>query len=278
KQELGVAAEGEPHGTSGLRAGGEKRRSLEPGRAEQEQDVDVVSPQDRATARRSTADQPGDTLRNVTLLPHLVHDPGGQSLPFEPMTKGLRKRTDDHRLAYLGTPGTEVPPLDVAGVKPVLGGAAIGLVAVDEVEPVPSPGERPFEAVDRLDEASCVTGLDIRGAVERLHCGQACGNLPLEQDVCAAVARDPQGRAAAALAAAARQGRDGEDESQSPQGSAFERTAPSRVARTSRPRCGPMHPTAACVDPWVCTLRLPTCSTAPRAADSSPLSSWAWTR
>ena len=77
------------------------------------------------------------------------------------MQERLGKRADDDRLAHLAAPGAEVPPLDVAGVQPVLGGAAVGLDAVHEVEPVALLRERALDALDRLDEPAAVARLDV---------------------------------------------------------------------------------------------------------------------
>ena len=57
-------------------------------------------------------------------------------LPRVPVQERLGERADhDPRLA-LPLPGAVVPPGDVAGSQPVLGGAPVALVAVDEPEPV----------------------------------------------------------------------------------------------------------------------------------------------
>src|SRR2546430_15990935 len=181
-------------------------------------------------------------------------------------------------LAHPRPPRAKAPPLDVPVAEPVLGSAAVCLVAVDEVEPIASRGDRAVDTVDRLDVASCITRLDRRDPIQSLHRGQSGRHLSLEDHVRAPVTRDPERRGATVLAAAAGEDCGGEDKNDTSHATAFERTAPASVARTSRPPYGPTHPTAARVDPWVLTVRVPTCRTAPSAGLRFPLSSWARTR
>ena len=89
--------------------------------------------------------------------------------------------------------------------EPNLGGAAIALDAVDEVEPVVPGGDAPVDPGDRLDVAAAVGRLDVRHSIERLHRRQPSRHRAHEQHLRPTVARDPQrrvpslrGRAAAA--------------------------------------------------------------------------------
>ena len=89
--------------------------------------------------------------------------------------------------------------------------------------------------------------LDVGDPVERLHRRQPGGHLADEQDVLAAVTRDPERRVPSlrGRAAAARErGGDGRESEAAPHGNAFDRTAPLSVARTSNPRWRPTHATA----------------------------------
>ena len=186
----------------------------------------------------------------------------------------LGECADHHRLSHLRRPRAVVPPLDVSRPEANLGGAAIALDAVDEVEPVVPGGDAPVDPGDRLDVAAAVGRLDVRHSIERLHRRHPSRHRAHEQHLRPTVARDPERRVPSlrgrAAAARERGGEDRESES-APHGRALERTAPLSVARTS-PRCGPTHATAACVFPCVFTERPSTCSVAPSAAVFAPVS------
>src|SRR4029453_5590945 len=93
----------------------------------------------------------------------------------------------------------------------VVGGAAVSLVAVDEVEPVPLARPVSGEAVDRLDEAAAVARLPLHRLLEPLHAGLSRLDPVDGEDVLPAVARDPERRAPLGLGrAAAREGDDDE--------------------------------------------------------------------
>ena len=165
-------------------------------------------------------------------------DHRGPFLSFVAVQEGLREGSDDDRGPAGLLPGAVIPPLHIAGTKPVLGTAAISLVAVDEVEPVALGAGAPFDPVDRLDEPASVTGLHMRLPLERLHGGQPGRHSCHEQDVGAAVARHPEGGPATAArgrAAGGESGRETKDGETDSHRTAFERTAPIFVART-RPR------------------------------------------
>ena len=164
-------------------------------------------------------------------------------MPVEAVQEGLREGADHDRNRESMPPVAVVPPLEVAGLEPVLRGAAVALDAVDEVEPVALRREAPVEPVDRLDEASAVAGLHLRNPIEGLQRRDAGRDPPGVQHSRAPVTRDPQARAAVlALPAAPRQEQDGEGQREPAElhGSRFERTAPGAVAQT-RPRCGFRH-------------------------------------
>jgi hypothetical protein len=123
----------------------------------------------------------------------------------------LGKRADDDRDVDVALPRAVVPPLDVAGMQGVVRGAAIGLVAVDEVEPVPPARPVACEALDRLDKAAAVARFHLHRLLERLHRGLSRLDLVDEQHMLTAVAGDPECRAPFGLGrAAAREGGDGE--------------------------------------------------------------------
>src|SRR6185437_16635887 len=101
-----------------------------------------------------------------------------------------------------------VPPFDVARVEYVVGGPLVGLVAVDEVEPVALGRPVAGNAVNRLDEAAAVARFHLGFVLERLHRTLARLDLAGEQDVLPAVAGDPERRAPLGVGrAAAREGR-----------------------------------------------------------------------
>ena len=192
------------------------------------------------------------------------------------MEKRLRKRADDDRHAHRPAPGAVVPPLDVARAKPVLGRAAVALVAVQVPEPVPLVREASAQAVDRLDEMPSVPRLDLRLAAEGLHSCEPGRDGRGEEHVRATAARDPEARgpAVARVAAAAREDRGGDDgERAEPHAIAFERTAPGANARTS-PRCFPTQ----AAPPGATLVRLSTRREAPTGAVRAPASSCAKTR
>src|SRR2546423_1516949 len=132
--------------------------------------------------------------------------------------------------------------------------------------------ERPCNVVSRrmlaCTASALVTSVAARtvgtaggGAAAATRCGavrpgRARRPLPLQDHACAPVARDPQRRLAVLLAAATCEDDDDEEEGDTFHGKAFDRTAPSSVARTSSPRCGPTQPTAAWVEPCVRAVRL----------------------
>src|SRR5664279_2568265 len=102
------------------------------------------------------------------------------------------------------------------------------------------------DAVYLADEGAAVTGLDGCEPVEPLQRGQPGGHPSLVEQSRAAVACDPDLRLALLpLAAAAEADRGQEDQANRDEAPvhvrALERTAPLRVARTSRPLCAPRH-------------------------------------
>ena len=89
----------------------------------------------------------------------------------------------------------------------VVGGAAVRLVAVDEVEPVSAARPVARDTVDRLDEAAAVARLHRHHLLERLHRGLSRLDLVDAEDMLPAVARDPERRAPPGVCrAAAREG------------------------------------------------------------------------
>ena len=74
----------------------------------------------------------------------------------------------------------------------VVGGAQVSPVAVHEVEPVVLPGDVALDPVDRLDEAAAVPGLDVGLAAQRLERGDPGRHRRREDELGAAVARDPE--------------------------------------------------------------------------------------
>ena len=124
------------------------------------------------------------------------HDDRRSPRAVVPVQERLRKRAGYDRHAHGVLPRPVVPPLHVTRMKPVVGRAPVGLVAVDEVEPVAPGVEAPREAVDRLDVAAAVSGLHLRGPLERFHRRDAGGNLLHEQHVRSSVTCDPKSGAA----------------------------------------------------------------------------------
>src|SRR5919198_287452 len=94
----------------------------------------------------------------------VVLDDGRTPMSVPAVQERLGKCADDDRDVYRVPPGAEVPPLDVSGVQAIFGRAAIGLVAVDEVEPVVLRRQRPANAVDRLDVPAAVARGDVGAA------------------------------------------------------------------------------------------------------------------
>src|SRR5262249_51661730 len=148
---------------------------------------------------------------------------------------------DDGNVHRLRRPVAVVPPQDVARVELDVSGAHAALVAVEEVEPVPLPGQRALDSLDRLQVAAAVPRRDLQLALDRANAVLARRNGPGEDDVRAPVARHPQRRrpVPARVRTAA-----GEDEREQQEGgeshlTALERIAPVAVARTSRPVCLP---------------------------------------
>ena len=106
--------------------------------------------------------------------------------------KRLGEGADDDRLAHVvACPRPVVPPQHVAGPQPVLGGAAVGLDPVHEVEPVPLRAGVAGDAFDRLHEATAEARVDIRFTPQRLHRRHARGHGGRHQHLGAAVARHP---------------------------------------------------------------------------------------
>src|SRR5581483_471761 len=120
--------------------------------------------------------------------------------------------------------------------------AALGLDAVDEVEPVALPAGRSTQARDRLHEASAVPRRDLEPSFERLDRSQPRGHAARVEHLRPTVAGHPQRRRPVLARAAATGGDEREHEDGEPlHRSAFERIAPSAVARTSRPLCAATH-------------------------------------
>ena len=162
------------------------------------------------------------------------------------MEERLRERTDDDARLSLPLPRAVVEPGDVAIPQPVRSGAAVALVAVHEPEPVALLAETPCEPVHGLDEAPAVARLDVRLGGERAQQRLPGLHLRVDKQLDAAVARDPELRrplllAGAATAPGEKKEEDSERAERAPDHfTAFERTAPGAVARTS-PACLPMQ-------------------------------------
>src|SRR4051794_7076172 len=158
--------------------------------------------------------------------------------------KRVRVGADDVRDAHrFPAPGTVVPPLDVAVTQPRLGRTPASFDPVDEEEPVPPARRGPLDAFDRLHEAAAVACRDVELAVERLHRRQPGRDAARVDEVRTAVFRHPQGGGSVlALAATTGSGEREHEDEREPHFTAFERTAPAAVARTSTPGCGPGHP------------------------------------
>jgi hypothetical protein len=127
-----------------------------------------------------------------------------------PVQERLRERPDDHGVLERVTPGAVVPPLDVTVPEPVLGGALVGEVAVDVVEP--RAAAVLGDLVHRAHIPAAVTRLDLGHPLESLHRGQAGRHLADMQHLRAPVACHPDGRVAGAArtgAAAGQRDREG---------------------------------------------------------------------
>ena len=203
-------------------------------------------------------------------LARRVPDRDGAHVARVAVQERLGERADDHRLAHLAAPGSEVPPFDVARVQAVVGGAAIGFDAVQEPEPVALLRGVAVDALDRLHEPPAVPRLHVQLAVERLHRRQSGRHRAHGEHARSAVARDPERRAPRARALVPAAGQQDErkgGEERTFHLSAFERTAFGSVART-RPRCLPTQPRPA----FVFTLRPSTSNRAPAAGVETPWS------
>ena len=120
----------------------------------------------------------------------VVLDDRRPSVPVPAVQERLREGADDNRHVHRLLPLTEVPPLDVARMQAVLRGAAIGLVAVDEVEPITLRRQRAMHAFDRFDVAPRVTRRHLRHALEPLHRGQPSRHVRHLENHRPAVPRD----------------------------------------------------------------------------------------
>ncbi len=152
------------------------------------------------------------------------------------MQERLRKRADDHACLSLSLPRAVVDPGDVAVAQPVGGGAAVALVAVHEPEPVVLRAQVTVDAVHGLDEAAAVPRLEVGLGGERAHQRLPRLHLSVEQQLGTTVARHPQLRRPLlpAAAAAGEENEDGQRRERAPDHfTAFERTAPGAVARTT---------------------------------------------
>ena len=201
----------------------------------------------------------------------LVADDGRSRRPAVAVQERLGEGADDDRLPHLVAPRAEVPPLDVAGTKAVVGRAQVGLDPVQEPEPVALLRDVALDALDRLDETTAVRGVDVELPVERLHRGQPRGDGLDEEHRRSAVARDPERGAsrARALVPTAREQEGAGNEKRTLHLTELERTAFGAVART-RPRCLPTQPRPE----RVFTRRPSTTSTAPAAGVATPWSFW----
>jgi len=170
-------------------------------------------------------------------------DPHRPALAVDSGQERCREGADDRRHAHGGAPVAVVPLDPVARRQLVLGGAGLGLDAVDEEEPVAAAaGALALQAVDRLDEAAAETGRDVELLGRETHHGlvlaQALRGGRAELLV-PEVARDPDDGAALVLLprsdpAATEQERGREQRRDQPHGtstrSANDRTSPALLA------------------------------------------------
>ena len=168
----------------------------------------------------------------------------GRVFPSYPCNERLGEGADDHARFSLALPGAVVEPGDVAVAQLVRGGAAVALVAVHEPEPVALLPEAAVDPVHGLDVTPAVARLHIRLRGERAHQRLPGLDLRVDEQLGAAVSRDPELRRPLLLAGATAAGEEEEDAKRTECAAdhfwAFERTAPGTVARTS-PTCLPMQ-------------------------------------
>ena len=193
---------------------------------------------------RSTCAELACELAGAACQRRLVADRDRSRLALVAMEERLRERADDHTRLSLPLPAAVVEPGNVAVAQLVRGGAAVALVAVDEPEPVALVAEAPLDPVHGLDVPPAVARLDVRLGGERAHQRLPGVDLRVDEQLGAAVARDPELRRPLLPAGATAAGEEDEDDERAERApdhfTAFERTAPGAVARTS-PTCLPMQ-------------------------------------
>ena len=128
-------------------------------------------------------------------------DPHRELLAPEAGDERLGEGAHDRGHAHRGAPVVVIPPHVVARLELARGGALARLDPVDVEEPVDGPAAAAAagHAVDRLDEAAAVAGVDLEPALELAHDGLAAAQRvrAARPDLARAeVARDRDGRAA----------------------------------------------------------------------------------
>ena len=161
---------------------------------------------------------------------------GRSHLAVVAVYKRLGERAgDDFERVSVTRPVAVVPPGDVSPVQAVRGRRPVSGEPVHEPEPVLVVPRASFDTVDRLHEATAVAGRHLRLRSKRPQERLPGGNLLVDENLAAAVARDPELRGAVGRRrphpAAAREherecGEEGRDEARTDHFTAFDRTAP----------------------------------------------------
>ena len=194
----------------------------------------------RRTRRDPASDDTGQLRRRRATCPTTT---AGGTSPPSPCRNGSGKAPTTTGTC-ISSPTSGSPTRRRPRPQAVLGRARATLEAVDVPEPVTLVGEAAVDSLDRLDEAPAVAGLDVELAVDRLEHRDARRDGFRADHLVASVARHPQRRGARPgpllAAAGERQRRGGRPGRLGSHATAFERTAPASVARTS-PLCAPGH-------------------------------------
>ena len=190
---------------------------------------------------------PADPLRRRTASPGAYRTATGRTRPFQPCrngsgnaptTTGARSSPSQDRKSHHATSPAR------RRYSTALRSPSIPFTNQNQSR---CSARSPSTPCDRLDEAAAVAGLDVRLRAERTEQRLPRVDLRVEEHLLAAVARDPEGGLAGRAVLPAAAARDGEqrggEERDEPGAhfTAFDRTAPASVARTS-PECRPTQP------------------------------------